>query len=100
MKEYIILMADIIGSQTAEQGQLIADFKELVADINTKNKDLILSPLTITLGDEFQGIIKNIAGAINIVLDLEEEIIRRNATFKLRYVIVEGLIETPINTEI
>ena len=100
MKEYIILMADIIGSRTADQAQLITDFKELVAAINEKNKDKLLSPLTITLGDEFQGVIQSIADAVNIVFDLEEALIRSNANFQLRYVIVEGLIETPINAEI
>jgi len=100
MKDYIILMADIIGSRTSNQTRLIADFKELVATINEKNKHYLVSPLTITLGDEFQGIIGSIAGAVTIVLDLEEALIRRNAGFKLRYVIVEGLIETPINAEI
>jgi len=100
MKDYIILMADIIGSRTSNQTQLMADFQELVAITNERNKHHLVSPLTITLGDEFQGIISGIAGAVAIVLDLEEALIRRNAGFKLRYVIVEGLIETPINTEI
>jgi hypothetical protein len=100
MKDYIILMADIIGSRTGDQVQLIAHFKELVATINEKNKHRLVSPLTITLGDEFQGIIQSIADAVTIVLDLEEALIRSNANFKLRYVIVEGLIETPINAEI
>jgi hypothetical protein len=100
MKDYIILMADIVGSRQAEQVQLMADFKELVATINKKNKGHFLSPLTITLGDEFQGVLTNVAAAVEVVMDLEEAIIRRNKTFKLRYVITEGLIETPINKKI
>ncbi len=100
MKEQIILMADIIDSRRSDQKTLMNDFKELVASTNLKYKKNILSPLTITLGDEFQGIVDHINDAVNIVLHLEESRITRNANFKLRYVIVEGLIETPINKTI
>ncbi|WP_372490076.1 hypothetical protein [Chitinophaga sedimenti] len=31
------------------------DFKKIVHAVNTSAKESILSPLTITLGDEFQG---------------------------------------------
>ena len=100
MKDYIILMADVIGSRTKNQMQLIQDFKSVVAEVNEKHKHSLISPLTITLGDEFQGIINSIADAIDIVLGLEEALIGSNVSFKLRYVIVEGLIETPINPQI
>ena len=100
MKDYILLMADIIGSSTADQEQLMIKFKELVSTINKENKHRLVSPLTITLGDEFQAVIGNIADAVDIVMNLEETLISRNSTFRLRYVIVEGLIETPINEEI
>jgi hypothetical protein len=100
MKDYTILMADIIGSRTAGQEQLMIEFKALVSTINEENKHRLLSPLTITLGDEFQAVIASVADAVQIVIKLEETLISRNSTYKLRYVIVEGLIETPINKEI
>jgi hypothetical protein len=98
MKDYIILMADIIGSRDADQARLMADFKEIVAGIN--RKATFVSPLTITLGDEFQGVLSTIEEAVSIVFELEEALVRGGKNFKLRYVIVEGLIETPINKEI
>lgn len=100
MKENIILMADIVGSRQMEQTQLLMDFKELVAMINSKDKAQFLSPLTITLGDEFQGVLTDLKAAIKVIIDLEEALISQNKAFKLRYVIAEGLIETPINKEI
>jgi hypothetical protein len=93
-------MADIIGSRTAGQEQLMIEFKALVSTINEENKHRLVSPLTITLGDEFQAVIESVADAVQIVIKLEETLISRNSTYKLRYVIVEGLIETPINKEI
>ena len=100
MKECIIIMADIIGSRVVDQARLMRDFKSLVSEVNQSRKQELLSPLTITLGDEFQGLLTNVNDALAIIMDLEETIIRNANDIKLRYVIVEGLIETPVNTEI
>ncbi len=99
MKQYI-LMADIIDSRKKEQVVIMKNLKELVAEVNISFSDNVLSPLTITLGDEFQGIVSNLEGAINIIIFLEEEIIRRGVQFKLRYVLKYGVIDTPINSKI
>lgn len=53
--------------------------------------------MTITLGDEFQGIIENLATSIAIILNIEETIIKNKLNFKLRYILHQGEIETPIN---
>jgi len=98
--DQIILMADIISSRNADQRLLMEDFKAAVREINASKKEIFLSPLTITLGDEFQGITKGLKEAISIILNFEEKIISTKNPFKLRYVVVEGAIETPINKEI
>jgi hypothetical protein len=97
---YPILMADIISSHSLEPNELIHDFRGLVTYVNSEWADQILSPLTITLGDEFQGIIKSARFAIELIFQIEEKIIREQLSFKLRYVICLGKIETPINTNI
>ncbi|WP_426063328.1 SatD family protein [Flavobacterium sp. DSP2-3-1] len=99
MKQYI-LMADIINSGKKEQKPLMEDFKNLIAEINQIYKADILSPLTITLGDEFQGVIKNLTASIQIILTLEENSIHNKLNFKLRYVLNQGEIETPVNEKI
>lgn len=99
MKHYI-LMADIINSGKKEQKPLMEDFKNLIAEINQIYKADILSPLTITLGDEFQGVIKNLTASIQIILTLEENSIHNKLNFKLRYVLNQGEIETPVNEKI
>lgn len=99
-KDQVIIMADVIGSSSINQGQLMEDFAKVVNEINETLKDALLSPLTITLGDEFQGITKGVKQAITVIQTIDEGLIRANKGFKLRYVVVEGAIDTPINKEI
>jgi len=98
--DYFILMADIIASRTKDQKSLMSDFKEITAVITEKRKTWFLSPITITLGDEFQCVIKDLKKSIQLLLDIEEEIIRGKKDFKLRYVLLEGEINTPLNPKV
>lgn len=98
--DYIILMGDIIKSSEQNQALLMSDFQEVIQSINSKYADKLLSPLTITLGDEFQGIIKNPTVAVALIIDLEEMILKTHKSLKIRYVCHEGTIETPINPSI
>jgi len=97
MKDYIIIMADIIDSRNSDQKNLMNHFKHLTKEVNHSSKQRLLSPITITLGDEFQGIAEDVESAVKLIFDLEEKIIQQRAGFKLRYVIFEGAIDTPIN---
>ena len=98
--KHFILMADIISSGEKEQKQLMREFKLLINEVNKNNESNILSPLTITLGDEFQGVIKDLSSSTNIILEIEESIIKNKFNFKLRYILNEGSIDTPINRDI
>ncbi|WP_431295204.1 SatD family protein [Pedobacter sp. P26] len=100
MKDYFILMADIVDSRRSDQNKLMSNFKKVISETNHENEKLMLSPLTITLGDEFQGIVNNAKAAVKLMFFIEEKIIRLNAGFKLRFVLVEGVIDTPINKKI
>ena len=93
----VILMADIVGSSKRKGKALMNDFKIAVAWVNKRDKSHIASPLTITLGDEFQGVVKNTHSALQIVFDLEQYLMRQENPFKLRYVVHEGKIETKLN---
>jgi hypothetical protein len=97
MTNKIILMADIVESSKREAAELMTDFKKVVELINDKHKKGILSPLTITLGDEFQGVIDNTEAALQIIFNIEEELLKLTKPFKMRYVLVEGKIDTPLN---
>ena len=92
-------MADIIHSGEQPPVRLMDKFKAVVEFANKKYLASIQSPLTITLGDEFQSIVNSLNGAVDLIIGLEEEIVNQNAGFKLRYVLNQGLVETEINTD-
>jgi SatD family (SatD) len=98
--DYHILMADIVNSRNHNSNKLILEFRQIINHINKKWAKEIISPLTITLGDEFQGIISTSENAYKIIFDIEEEIIKNNQKLKLRYVFNIGNIDTPINKNI
>jgi hypothetical protein len=98
-QSYYILMADVIKSREWNE-DLMLHLKEVVKDINLRKKKKLLSPLTITLGDEFQGIPTSISDAIEIIIATEESILKHGVTFKMRYVLNYGIIDTPINKKI
>lgn len=95
--DYPILMADIINSRKGNQKKTISDLRNIVNFINEIWSDEILSPLTITLGDEFQGVINTMDNGYRIIFEIEEQIIKCNLKLKLRYVLNFGSIETQIN---
>lgn len=99
-KDYIILMADIVDSRKAPQKKLMKTFQKITNDINYEKSDVLLSPITITLGDEFQCIVKSVEAGVDIMIALDEKRIQQQADFKLRYVLSEGIVDTPINQRI
>jgi SatD family protein len=99
-KDFIIVMADIVDSRNMQQNKLMKSFKKITDEINYEKKDILLSPIAITLGDEFQCVVKNVEAGIELMLAIDEKKLYEMADFKLRYVLVEGVIETPINHDI
>lgn len=97
---YPIFMGDVVSSSNYEGEILSKELNELVSETNTSFKKNILSPLTITLGDEFQGVLKTTASGINLLFHMEEAILEKELDFKLHYVLLLGEIETDINPEI
>ena len=98
---HYIIMADIISSRDiAKEEDFMGQFKSLTHLANEQFKGQIVSPLTITLGDEFQGIVDSTQTLFELVFFLEEQRLEAGYTFQLRYSLVYGEIETEINTEI
>src|SRR5699024_11218710 len=98
--KYPILMADIVDSRKTNSSALINDFRKIVKYINTEWSDSILSPLTITLGDEFQSLMKDIESCYKVIFDIEEYIILNSLNLKIRYIVNYGEINTRINKKI
>ena len=97
---YPIFMGDVVNSSDYDGEVLSKGLKELVESTNKKFSKDILSPLTITLGDEFQGILSSVSSGIDLLFHLEEELLRTEPDFKLHYVLLLGEIETEINPDI
>ncbi len=95
-----VLMADVIGSRNRPSRQLQAALGDLVQSCTARHKDQLLSPLTITLGDEFQGIADSLQTVLSIIQFMELERFRRELDFQLRYSYVAGEVETPINSTV
>jgi len=72
-------------------------FTQLVAGCNQELGSEILSPYTITLGDEFQGVAASLGAALRTIFCLEEESLRAQLAFRLRYVVHYGEIDSPLN---
>lgn len=99
-KDHFILMADVVDSRNFPQNKLMKTFKKITDEINHEKRNVLISPVTITLGDEFQCIVKNVEAGIALMIAIDEKRLHEMADFKLRYVLVEGGIDTPINHEI
>jgi hypothetical protein len=98
MKHYV-LMADIINSSEKPANELMSHFKKIILGVNKKFEKGIVSPLTITLGDEFQGLVKDLMGAVSIIFCLDEMLLKANVDYSLRYVVHYGEVSTPINKD-
>ncbi|MEO9885278.1 MAG: SatD family protein [Balneola sp.] len=97
---YPIFMGDVVNSSGYDGDLLSKGLKDLVKQTNKSYKKSILSPLTITLGDEFQGVLSSVSSGIDLLFYFEEELLKTEPDFKLQYVLLLGEIETEINTDI
>ena len=89
----IALIGDVVSSQTiTNRNSFQKQLKEVLDHVNRDHKE-ILSPYTITLGDEFQAVYKNAHRLFLDILTILSQIFPQ----KLRFSIGIGEIVTPIN---
>lgn len=95
-KDYTVIIGDIINSKKIDdREQVQTTFKKILHEINQKYATEIASQFTITLGDEFQGLLKNSNHVIKIITEIEMAI----APIKMRFGIGVGEVSTAINIE-
>ncbi|NLC40912.1 MAG: hypothetical protein GX763_08370 [Clostridiaceae bacterium] len=93
-EKYIAIIGDMVDSKkivdrkTAQQ-----KYKDILSEINHKYEKDIAARFTITLGDEFQGLLKNKNNIMNIILEIEIAM----APIDMRFGIGIGDINTDIN---
>ena len=98
MALHYILMGDIVDSREFHAQRLRDRFMDLIASCNEVLSESILSPYTVTLGDEFQGLARDLPSMLQSIFFLEETSLARGLQFDIRYVAVQGDIDTEINT--
>ncbi len=91
-----VLMGDIISSEASNDKMAIhLQFNQVVDIHNEKYQEQLLSPLTITLGDEFQGIVNTLEAAAKIARDIRLELLKFNLDCRFSIGIVK--LRTEIN---
>lgn len=97
-RKSVVIMGDLVSSRQARSTQkLHRQFNQAVGKTNEVYEAALLSPLTITLGDEFQGLCHEYEGAIGIVRDMRLRLLK--ADIECRFVIGSATVQTPLNTE-
>ena len=100
MHDSIVLMGDVTGSSARPAREVQAWLSETVGAFNQAHAQILRSPLTVTLGDEFQGVVSSLSGAVAIIVNLELASLTSPAEIELHYVLLEGRIDTPTNPDI
>jgi predicted transcriptional regulator len=89
----IALIGDIVKSrELSDRREIQTKLKRKLTSINKKS-DSLLSPLTITLGDEFQAVYKNADGIFSNIF----EILTAVHPLQIRFTLGVGEISTSIN---
>ena len=91
---YTVIIGDMIDSKKiADRSEAQKKFKEVLQNINKKYKNDIAAEFAITLGDEFQGLLKSRRYIVEIISKIEMEM----APVALRFGIGIGDISTDIH---
>src|SRR5690606_33899702 len=91
-----VLMGDLVGSERARSLKTVHGiFNEAIDSANERYAAAIASPLTITLGDEFQGLTRRLSEAWNIAASLRLRLLA--ADVSCRFLIGLTELETTVN---
>lgn len=93
-----VVMGDLVHSEhAADIAQLHKAFNEAVVQHNRRYADVLASPLTITLGDEFQGLVTSLNAGARLLRDIRLDLLQRD--IDCRFVLGLARIETAVNPQ-
>ena len=94
MKKYLILMGDIINSRKYNAKNLNKNLNSIILESNLKYNNFILSKLEITIGDEFQCVMKDISSLLELMyhIDISLSYLKIKCRFAIGYGTVNGNI--------
>lgn len=95
---YAVIMGDLVHSErTPSVEYLHEQFNAAIDRQNLLKKASLASPLTITLGDEFQGLARSLASALPIVQAVRFQLMAAGIDCRFAIGLVE--LKTPINAD-
>jgi hypothetical protein len=93
MPMFVVPMADIVGSRRVQnRAELQIDLQRALDNLNESNRNLV-SPYTITLGDEYQAVCTSAKGLFADAL----AVLAATYPHRLRFSFGVGQVDTPIN---
>jgi hypothetical protein len=95
-RDYAIVMGDLVRSEMAGRPRILHQrFNDAVADANATFKQAIVSPLTITLGDEFQGLCRTLTDGLAVIHHMRIRLLC--VGIECRFVLGHAKLDTPVN---
>ncbi|WP_010185073.1 SatD family protein [Sphingomonas sp. PAMC 26605] len=95
---YAALMGDLVRSESSEAIEALHDhFNNAVDRQNDERRPALASPLTITLGDEFQGLMISFLDAVCAARTMRLELLGHG--IECRFVIGAVSLRTPLNDQ-
>jgi hypothetical protein len=92
------VMGDLVASEGApSSAKLHAIFNQAVIETNRREAARLSSPLTITLGDEFQGLCRTLSDGVLLVQGLR--LLLLGEQVECRFAVGAVRIQTPVNRE-
>ena len=96
-QRYAVVMGDLVRSESSLPIEMLHErFNQAVDRQNLERAPSLVSPLTITLGDEFQGLTHTLTQAIEIARGLRLELLAES--IDCRFVVGTVEIKSPINS--
>jgi len=91
--KYLVLIGDVLGSKQLPARALFQRrLKSVIQGMNGRRKTLV-SPYTLTLGDEFQAVYRDASGIFSDIFSLLAQV----SPVRMRFAVAVGEIVTPIN---
>lgn len=93
-----VIMGDLVGSEAIQSpASLHQRFNAAVDQANRQQRANLRSPLTITLGDEFQGLATDLTTALTLTRALRYDLMQHGVD--CRFVVGQVQIQTPLNPD-
>lgn len=98
-RHFAVVMGDIVNSEKSGSRAILSrKFNGVVAAANKKFGRYLASPLTITLGDEFQGLAKGTCDGFRLLTDLRLTLLEREVDCRL--VLGSVTLDTKLNSRV